>query len=401
MALEAGSGAGRVRRTLEALRAAGHNRSAGGLAALVVLWVVLGLTTPRFLSAENLVNVTQASAVTGMLALGVVLVMLIGHLDVSVGAVSGLGSAVVAVGIVQVGMPQWVAVVAAVGTGALLGLVYGLLSTRLGLAGLVLTLAGLLVALGLQLQVLGSTGSVNIPFETGLVAFAQQAYVPTPLALALGLAVVALVATTRVVERVRRDRAGLAVPGWGGLVARVVVLAALLLGGTAYLATARGVGWMFVMFLAVVAGVDVLLRRTRWGRRLRAVGGSPEAARRLGLPVDRTVVGVYVMCSSLAAVGGVLAAGRLAAANQGTGGAELSLTAIAAALIGGASLYGGRGSAWSALLGVLVVQSISSGLAMLDAAASVRYLILGVVLVVAVAIDVAGRAEGRRGHGAR
>ncbi|WP_102509263.1 ABC transporter permease subunit [Sanguibacter massiliensis] len=381
---------------LSRLRDLAGRRAAGGLAALAVVWIVLGIATPRFLSADNLVNVTQQSAVTGMLTLGVVLVMLIGHLDISVGAVSGLGSATVAVAVVQHGLPEVVAILLAILTGVVLGLAYGLLSTRLGLPGFVLTLAGLLVALGLQLQVLGRTGAVNLPFETGLVRFAQQAYVPTPVALGVGALVVVVVGFLGAHERRRRDRAGLAGDSWVRIGTRTGLLAALLLGGTLYLSTARGVGWMFVLFLVVVTVVDVCLRRTSWGRHVRAIGGSVESARRAGLGVDRTIISVYVLCSSLAAFGGVLAAGRLAAANQGTGGAELSLTAIAAALIGGASLYGGRGSAWSVVLGVAVVQSISTGLAMLGAEASVRYLILGVVLVVAVAIDASGKREGGR-----
>ena len=383
---------------LSRLRDLAGRRAAGGLAALAVVWIVLGITTPRFLSSDNLVNVTQQSAITGMLTLGVVLVMLIGHLDISVGAVSGLGSATVAVAVVQHGVPEIVAIGLAILTGVVLGLAYGLLSTRLRLPGFVLTLAGLLVALGLQLQVLGRTGAVNLPFETSLVRFAQQAYVPTPVALGVSVLVVLGVGTLGVHERRRRDRAGLAAETWVRLGVRTGLLAALLLGGTLYLSTARGVGWMFALFLGVVTVLDVCLRRTRWGRHVRAIGGSAESARRAGLGVDRTVISVYVLCSSLAAFGGVLAAGRLAAANQGTGGAELSLTAIAAALIGGVSLYGGRGSAWSAVLGVAVVQSISSGLAMLGAESSVRYLILGVVLVVAVAIDATGKREAGRGR---
>lgn len=383
---------------LSRLRDLAGRRAAGGLAALAVVWIVLGITTPRFLSSDNLVNVTQQSAITGMLTLGVVLVMLIGHLDISVGAVSGLGSATVAVAVVQHGVPEIVAIGLAILTGVVLGLAYGLLSTRLRLPGFVLTLAGLLVALGLQLQVLGRTGAVNLPFETSLVRFAQQAYVPTPVALGVSVLVVLGVGALGVHERRRRDRAGLAAETWVRLGVRTGLLAALLLGGTLYLSTARGVGWMFALFLGVVTVLDVCLRRTRWGRHVRAIGGSAESARRAGLGVDRTVISVYVLCSSLAAFGGVLAAGRLAAANQGTGGAELSLTAIAAALIGGVSLYGGRGSAWSAVLGVAVVQSISSGLAMLGAESSVRYLILGVVLVVAVAIDATGKREAGRGR---
>ncbi|MGP7959847.1 sugar ABC transporter permease [Sanguibacter sp. A247] len=365
----------------------GQLRSLGGVAALVVVWIGFGVLAPAFLSADNLVNVTQQSAVVGLLALGVVLVMLIGQLDLSVGAVSALGSAIVAVGSQQAGLPMWLSVIAAVGAGAVVGLGYGIVSQRFGVPGLVLTLAGLLAAHGLQLTVLGATGSVNVPYESWLVRFAQATYLEPSAALGGGIVVVAAVAVLSVRDRRHRMSAGLPARSWEEITVRLVGLAVVLLGGAAYLSTDRGVGAMFVVFLAAVALVDVAVRRTRWGRAVRAVGGDAESARRAGLSVKGVTISVYVLCSTLAALGGVLAVGRLAAANQGSGGAELSLTAIAAALIGGASLYGGRGSAWSAFLGVLVVQSISTGLAMTSAPPAVRYLVLAVTLVLAVAID--------------
>lgn len=366
---------------------AGELRSLGGIAALGVVWLGFGLSAPAFLSADNLVNVTQQSAVVGFLALGVVLVMLIGQLDLSVGAVSALGSAIVAVGSQQSGLPMWLSVILAIAAGATVGLIYGLVSQRFGVPGLVLTLAGLLAAHGLQLTVLGRTGSVNVPYESWLVRFAQATYLEPAFALGAGIVVVAGVAVVRIRDRRRRERVGLEVPSWNETIARLLVLAVVLLGGAAYLSTDRGVGAMFAVFLVVVTVIDLAVRRTRWGRAVRAVGGDAESARRAGLRVRAVTVSVYVLCSTLAATGGVLAVGRLAAANQGSGGAELSLTAIAAALIGGASLYGGRGSAWSAFLGVLVVQSISTGLAMTSAPPAVRYLVLAVTLVITVAID--------------
>jgi D-xylose transport system permease protein len=120
---------------------------------------------------------------------------------------------------------------------------------------------------------------------------------------------------------------------------------------------------------------------------VRAVGGDPRSARLAGVAVRRTTISCFVACSTLAALGGVLAAGRLAAANQGTGGTETFLTAIAAAVIGGTSLFGGRGSAWSALVGVLVITSISSGLTLLNLDTASRYIVTGLVLVVALTAD--------------
>ena len=155
---------------------------------------------------------------------------------------------------------------------------------------------------------------------------------------------------------------------------------------------------MFVFFIVLVIVMDIVLTRTRWGREVYAVGGSVEAARRAGIRVNRVYISVFVLCSSFAVIGGVLAAGRLTSATLSSGGGDVYLNAIAAAVIGGTSLYGGRGSAWSALLGVVVIQSISSGLTLLSLDSSIRYMITGAVLLLAVIIDSIARRS-RAAHG--
>ena len=144
--------------------------------------------------------------------------------------------------------------------------------------------------------------------------------------------------------------------------------------------------------------MNFALTRTRWGRAVYAVGGNVEAARRAGIHVNRIYISVFVLSSLFAALGGILAAARLASANQSSGGGDTNLNAIAAAVIGGTSLFGGRGSAFSALLGILVIQSISSGLTLLSLGSPVRYMITGAVLLLAVIIDSLSRRS-RVTHG--
>lgn len=359
--------------------------------ALLVIWAVFGLLNPSFLSADNLVNLTMQSAASGTIALGIVLTLLIGQIDLSVGAVSGLGAATVSVLVMRAGLPLWVAVVAALAVGVVIGLVYGALSTRLGLPSFVFTLAGLLMVLGLQLRVLGSTGTVNLPFESWLVRFCQQMFL-SPLVAYLLVVVAVLVCTVTLLgTRARRIAADLPASSLLSVTVRAGVLAVLLGLTTWYLSTDRGVAAMFAFFVLLVAATDHVLRRTRWGRSVRAIGGDAHSARRAGLPVRRVTVSVFVACSTFAVVGGILSAGRLASAYQGTGGTEASLTAIAAAVIGGVSLFGGRGSAWSALLGILVLQSISNGLTLLNLGESTTYAVTGAVLLLAVTIDALSR----------
>ncbi|WP_076262362.1 sugar ABC transporter permease [Intrasporangium flavum] len=365
---------------------------------LVIIWVVFQSLNDAFLSPRNLVNLTLQSAAIGTISIGIVLVLLLGEIDLSVGSISGLAAAIVAVGTVERGWPAVVAIVAAILAGTVIGIAYGAIYTRFGVPSFVITLAGLLGFLGLQLKVLGETGSINLPFDSGLVKFAQQTFLPPVVAYVLALLVVAAYAATRLRANARRDAAGLSTTPVGFVAARTAGLALVLIAPIAVLNQDRGVSVMFLVFLALVVVMDFVIRRTGWGRSVMAVGGNVEAARRAGINVRRIYLTVFALCSTFAAVGGIFAAARLAAANQSSGGADTNLNAIAAAVIGGTSLFGGRGSAYAALLGILVIQSISNGLALINLGSPERYMITGAVLLLAVTVDALSRRS-RAAHG--
>jgi simple sugar transport system permease protein/D-xylose transport system permease protein len=314
-------------------------------------------------------------------------VLLLGEIDLSVGAVSGLSSAILAVGYVQLGLPLALVMLASIASGAAIGLLFGTLRTRFGVPSFVITLAGLLGFLGVQLFVLGKTGSINIPFDSPIVQFGQQWFLPAWASYALVAVAVLTYFGAEFTRSLRRADAGLGATPILLIIGRSAGLLLLLGAATWYLNLSRGVGAMFALFLLLVATMHLFLTRTAWGRSVFAVGGNVEAARRAGIRVDRVYISVFVLCSSFAALGGLFAAARLAAANQGSGGADTNLTAIAAAVIGGTSLFGGRGSAFSAVLGILVIMSITSGLTLLNLDSSVRYMITGLVLLLAVIID--------------
>jgi simple sugar transport system permease protein/D-xylose transport system permease protein len=365
---------------------------------LVVIWTVLQILNPIFLSSANLVNLTLESAAVGVIALGIVCVLLVGEIDLSVGSVSGLSGAALAVLFVSEGLPVWVAVLAAVVMGAVIGWVYAQLFNRFGVPSFVITLAGLLGFLGLQLYVLGTKGSINLPFDSGLVNFAQLAFVPAWLSYTFAvIAAGGLFASGWLHARERR-KAGLSSMSLSALVLRSAALLVALAFLVWYLGQTRGVGWMFVFFVALVLIMHYLLSRTKWGRSVYAVGGNVEAARRAGINVKAVFTSVFVLCSTFAAVGGILAAARLAAANQSSGGGDVNLNAIAAAVIGGTSLFGGRGTAFGALLGIIVIQSISSGLTLLNLDSSIRFMVTGAVLLLAVVVDSVSRRS-RTSHG--
>jgi len=357
------------------------------IVGLAIIWAVFQILNPTFLSSTNLVNLTMQSAAVGTISIGIVLVLLIGEIDLSVGSVSGLAGAILAVAFVQLGWPLLLVIAAALAAGAAVGLVFGFLYTRFGVPSFVITLAGLLAVLGVQLYVLGSAGSINIPFDSWIVMFGQQLFLPPLVSYAL-IALVVLAYAWRLWSQARRRTdAGLAAMSTSVIALRVGALLVVLVVAAWYLNLTRGVGVMFVVFLALVAAMNLALTRTKWGRAVYAVGGSVEAARRAGIRVNRIYISVFVLCSTFAAVGGLMAAARLAGSNQSSGGGDTNLNAIAAAVIGGTSLFGGRGSAFSALLGILVIMSISSGLTLLNLDSSIRYIITGAVLVLAVIID--------------
>ncbi len=177
------------------------------------------------------------------------------------------------------------------------------------------------------------------------------------------------------------------------LVLRMVVVAGAVIAAVAVLNSDRGVPLAVLILLAFVAGMDYVAKRTKFGRHVFAVGGNPEAARRAGIRVNRVRIAVFALCSSMAAIGGILAASRLLAVTQNSGGNDVLLLAIAAPVIAGTSLFGGRGSVWSALLGALVIGSISNGMDLLAYNTSVKYMVTGGVLLLAVIIDAIARNQ--------
>lgn len=365
---------------------------------LVVIWGVLQALNPIFLSSPNLVNLSMEMVPVGVVALGVVALLLVGQIDLSVGSVSGLAAAVMAVAFVDLSWPWWLAVAAAVLGGSLLGWLYAVVFTRFGVPTFVITLAGLLGFLGVQLWVLGVKGAINLPYDSPLVTFAQLAFVPPWLSYVLVVAASAGLFAVGCRHATARRRAGLSARSVRALALRSAAVAVGLGVAVSYLNGTRGVGWMFVLFIAMVLVLHYVLTRTAFGRAFYAVGGNAEAARRAGINVRAVYTSALVLCTTLAAVGGILAAARLAAVNQATGGGDVNLNAIAAAVIGGTSLFGGRGTAFSALLGILVIQSISSGLTLLNLDSSFRFMVTGAVLLLAVTLDSVARRS-RVSHG--
>ncbi|MCJ8510360.1 sugar ABC transporter permease [Rhizobium lemnae] len=365
---------------------------------LIVISTVFSILNPIFLAPNNLVNLLFDCATVGIISLGIVCVLILGEIDLSVGSMSGLASAIIGVVWVNSGIPLPLAIGAALVTGAAVGALYAMLYNRLGMPSFVATLAGLLALLGLQLYILGPTGSINLPYASPLVRFGQILVMPRWLSHLLALLPGAVLIGTGLAIRARRQRVNLSSQPLSSLLVKVAVLTLILQAAVYYLNLGRGVPWMFGLFVLLVIVLNYALTRTKWGRSMFAVGGNREAARRSGINVRRIYMSAFVLCSTLAALGGTLSAARLASSSQQAGTGDVNLNAIAAAVIGGTSLFGGRGSAYSALLGIIVIQAISNGLTLLNLSSSLRYMITGAVLAIAVIVDSLARRS-RVSHG--
>lgn len=365
---------------------------------LIIICTVFSIMNPVFLSPNNLVNLLFDSATVGLIALGIVCVLLLGEIDLSIGSMSGVGSAILGVMWVEAGYPLPLVILSAVLLGGVVGLIYALLRTELGMPSFVSTLAGLLALLGFQLYLLGATGSINLPYGSKLVNFGQIMLMDSAVSHSLALLPGIYIIIMGVRVHKKRLAANLSSAGLQVVFIRAILFTIFLQGCAYYLNLSRGVPWIFGLFVLFVIVMDYALTRTKWGRAMFAVGGNAEAARRAGINIKAVYISAFVLCSTLATMGGMLAASRLASASQQAGTADVNLNAIAAAVIGGTSLFGGRGSAWAALLGVIVIMSISNGLTLLNLSSAHRYMITGVVLAIAVVIDSLAR-KSRVSHG--
>ncbi|WP_411074754.1 sugar ABC transporter permease [Streptomyces sp. cmx-4-7] len=355
--------------------------------AVIVIWTVFGSLDSTFLSAQNLSDLSQQIVGTGMIAVGIVFVLLLGEIDLSVGSVSGLCAAIFAVLNVLHGMNEWSALLVAVAGGAVVGLIHGFFFAKVGVPAFVVTLAGNLAWNGLMLQVLGTSGTVNIPAES-IVAELYSTVFHSPVAAYATAAVgVGLFLAASLLDARRRRAAGVPSRPVAEIVLRTLVVAVLAFVTAYILNRYQGLPLALLIFLVLLVVLDFVLRRTTYGRRIFAVGGNIEGARRAGVSVPFVRMTVFSIAGTMAAIGGLFLAGQIQSASQTSGGGNLLMNVIAAAVIGGTSLFGGRGSVWSALLGALVIGSIQSGMNIMGVSNAVQFMITGSVLLAAVVVD--------------
>jgi D-xylose transport system permease protein len=365
---------------------------------LVVLFVVFGIANDRFLSDLNMANLISQSGSIIILAMGLVPVLLLGDIDLSAGVAGGVAACVMGLELVNQEQPWYLAVLAGLATGALIGLIIGVLVAKLGIPSFVVTLAFFLGLQGVTLKLIGDGGSVRIddPVISGI---ANDNLTPF-WGWILTIAVIAGYATITLWGHHRKVAQNLQHQPLAVVVAQNIALAVILLAVTYLLNQNRSVNPNFPIegipyVLPVVAVLLILwtfiLGRTTFGRHVYAVGGNSEAARRAGIGVDRIRILVFICCSTMAAVSGIVAASYGGKVSTSSGGGNVLLYAVGAAVIGGTSLFGGKGKARDAVIGGLVIATIANGLGLLNQASYINFLVTGGVLLLAASVDAISR----------
>ena len=362
-------------------------RSAPGLIlAIAIIWLIFFATTDGvFLSDRNIVNLMRQTSVTAVVALGMLVVIAQGEIDLSVGSLLGLSATVIALLEYAGSMPPGVTIVAALAMGALIGVWNGLWVSRLGIPAFVATLGGLLMFRGISLALSGGRTITGIRSE---LRFMGEAFLTGPWLwayLALGFAV-----AFSHLRRLRGANATLRRRIFTASASGVAVMTALTWATVSY----RGLPVPVAITLFVAVVLAWLLSNTPWGRHVYAVGGNRVASRVAGIRVGRQLLLGYILIGMLTALAAMLFVGRLGSAPP-EAGLFLELNAIAAVVIGGASLYGGSGTVPGVLLGALLMQSLSNGLSLLNVPSAYQSITSGGVLILAVYLDSVSKRGGR------
>lgn len=368
-----------------------------GLAFLLVIFSALRPDT--FTNSFNFANLLIQSAPVIVIAMGLVFVLLIGEIDLSAGFTAGVAGATLGVVSTRNDYPWYLGVLACLATGAAIGLVIGLLVSRVGIPSFVVTLAGFLALQGLLLKIIGEGGTIRIQSETVLAIMSKN--LPVWLGWAMYVGLVATYAAVTFRQLATRRARGLVTSSPTVWLAKIVAMAVLLGICTYYLSGERsrnaaissikGVPIVIPVVLVMLVLFSLLLNRTLFGRHVYAVGGNAEAARRAGINVPRIRLLCFVLCSTIAAMAGVLLASRVNSVTPNTGGGETLLYAVGAAVIGGTSLFGGKGRPVDAIIGGLVVAVVANGMGLLNQSAAVVYMVTGGVLLLAAGVDALSR----------
>jgi D-xylose transport system permease protein len=367
---------------------------------LIVLCLIFGIARPTFFSAVNFANLFSQGAAVIFIAMGLVFVLLLGEIDLSAGFASGVCGAVMAILLTNHGWDWYTAIPVALATGLVIGFTLGFLVAKVGIPSFVVTLAAFLAFQGILLVLL--SGGKNISIRDPFVLALANKNMSVVVSWVLAIAAVAGYAALQIARVRGRAKRGLVTDPMGIVLARIVALAVILFSAVAVLTAERSINPLIsgsvkgVPIVAPIIAVFLIfwtfvLGRTTYGRHVYAVGGNTEAARRAGIPVDRVRISVFVICSFMAAVGGIIAASRANSVDPNSGGSNVLLYAVGAAVIGGTSLFGGKGRVLDAVIGGAVIAVIDNGMGLMGYSAGTKFVVTGLILLLAASVDALSR----------
>jgi D-xylose transport system permease protein len=387
---------------------------------LVVLVIIFSTAQSSFHSLFNFGNMFTEGTATIFIAMGLVLVLLLGEIDLAAGYTAGVSAAVMARLMVGYNWSWYGTIPAALVTGVIIGFILGWLRAKVRIPSFIVTLAFFLAFQGVMLYIVnngkGQHGNITLNDST-VLAFANE-QMPIWAGWVVAAVVVAGYALTKLSAVQTRRRRGLPAEPPGVYGSKIIVLAAISFGMVYLLSQNRainqkavpknvngkiefvkppaveGVPWVVPVLLVLFVALSFLLSRTRYGRHVYAVGGNEEASRRAGIPVDRIRISVFVLSGFMSAVGGIMIASNVSSVSVANYGGNTLLLAVGAAVIGGTSLFGGRGRMIDAVIGGAVVEVIYNGMANLvqgTNSSAIQYIATGLALLLAAAVDALSR----------
>lgn len=360
--------------------------------ALVLIWVLFGLLDPTFLTARNLSNLFTQMSVTSILAIGMVLVIVAGHIDLSVGSIVGLTGGVAAILSNWLGLPAIVVILGTLAAGAILGMLQGWLVAYKMIPAFIVTLGGMMVFRG---ALMGVTNSMTIPVSDSVLALLGNAYFAQGFGIVLAVLAIGMIVWSTLKKRRSRQKYGFEVAPLGVDIIKVVALS-LLVGLFVFVMNAyKGIPFPIIFVIVLAAIFYFLSTKTTFGRHIYAIGGNIEAARLSGINIRRKTMMIFLLSGLLASIAAIVLTSRLASATI-TAGNMAEMDAIAACVIGGTSLMGGAGTVLGALIGALVMTSLDNGMSLMGMESFWQYVVKGSILVFAVWLDISGRRKGAK-----
>ncbi|MEH7444314.1 sugar ABC transporter permease [Bacillus sp. JJ1122] len=374
-------------------------RDYGMYIALLFIMLTFSLMTDGlFMSSRNISNLLDSAGYIAVLAVGMTLVIVIRHIDLSVGFLAGFLGAIAAILLTQAGVPIYLTIPIILVLGIIIGLFNGLLIAQIGIPSFVATLAGMLIFRGALLQVTEKSGTIIIKDENfnaignGFIPSIVEVNGLHLLSLIVGIAGIILYIYSEISTRKNKLKYQFEVVSKGIFTLKLVFISAIISYITWILAGYNGFSWTVVIMLLVVLVYHFLTTKTVLGRHIYAVGSNPEAAHLSGINVKKITYMVFGSMGMLAALSGILFTSRLQSATT-TAGTLFELDAIAAAYVGGVSSAGGVGKVTGAIIGAIVMASLSNGMNLLGVGISYQYIIRGGVLAAAVIFDVMTRRK--------